>query len=81
MFNLYTIFDTVAKRYSPPFISTNHGTADRQFRQFLETQPEAVRDDYRLNSLGTWDDSTGILVANEYPVIVDEFEKIPVKEL
>ncbi|AXL14452.1 nonstructural protein [Microviridae sp.] len=60
--NLYSVCDTVAGRFSPPFISANDRTAQRDFITACR-DPQSMMSksplDYHLYSLGTYDQDDG----------------------
>lgn len=52
MFNIYTIYDTVAKESGPIFASKNEGTAIRQFKNLMaDTHNKA---EYKLYKVGEY---------------------------
>jgi hypothetical protein len=64
MKNLYSIFDTVASEYAPPFVAINNGVAMRAFKRELGDLPDHVRKDYVLYRIGTFESETGEIARN-----------------
>jgi len=60
--NLYTIHDSKAEFYRPPFVARSKGEAIRMFAQGAndkETQLAQHPEDFTLYQIGTFDDITG----------------------
>jgi len=51
---LYSVFDTVAESWSPPWLQENDRSADRSFQLLLKKNPDASSD-LRLFCVGSWD--------------------------
>lgn len=59
---VYTIFDSAARIYLPPFHLTAHGEAVRAFKDAANSKSHYIGQhpgDYTLFHIGTYDDSTG----------------------
>lgn len=59
---VFTVRDSKAEIYSPPFYSKTHGEAERNFRELANDQKSMVSkypQDFDLYFLGTYDDSVG----------------------
>ena len=59
---MYSIFDSKAQVYNPPFFNLTHGEAERNFSQ-LVSDPKSTLflypKDFDLYYLGEYDDNTG----------------------
>lgn len=68
MFKVFTVYDSAADYYSPPFYTRTRGEAVRAVALVLR-DPEHVfsrhTSDYSLWCLGTWDDQAGEIVMNK----------------
>lgn len=61
---IYSIYDSKAEAYLPPFFSPNKATAIRSFQQAANdttTQFHQHGGDYTLFEIGTWHEQTGEL--------------------
>lgn len=75
MLKVYSVYDVKVQAYSTPFFSVNDSTAFRSFSQLRNdpaTQVNQFPDDFRLYRLGDFDDSSGLLVAQVPPVLIQE---------
>lgn len=50
---LYSVYDSVAETWSPPFLQENDRSAWRSFQQLVASNP-SVADDVKLFSLSYW---------------------------
>jgi len=62
--NLYSIHDTKAETYSPPFTAHNHASAMRMFTMAVNDNNKdnmlfKYPEDHRLVHLGMWNPETG----------------------
>lgn len=60
--NLYSVQDTVAGRFFPPFLAPNDETAVRSFRHMVNMSDSPIAHnpfDYRLFRLGDFDENDG----------------------
>jgi len=67
---IFSIYDRKAKAYTRPFYETNEMTASRSFAQALrdtESQFSKTPEDFRMDRLGEFDDSNGVISAYESP--------------
>lgn len=66
---IYTVYDTKARAYLPPWISLNDDTARRAFAEAANTrghQFQKYAADYILFRVGDFDDSTGVPAAQTH---------------
>lgn len=81
----FTVYDSAAEAYLPPFFAQNHGVARRLFEsacQDSEHQFAKFAADYTLFYVGEFDDASGELLPNAAPVrLVSavEYTKSPLK--
>lgn len=62
----YTLYDSKAMAYLPPFLSQNNATAMRSLEQAVNDPNHVVATtprDYALFCLGEWDETTGTIDA------------------
>lgn len=67
--NAYSIFDSKAANYSPPFFMANHKLAIRSFADIVnDRQTNICRhpEDFSLVFLGSFDDSVGVIEAIDH---------------
>lgn len=66
-YSIYAVRDMVANQYHFPYYANNDEHAKRMFFQMLRTEEAMVRhpEDYALEHLGYWDNSTGEYDSNE----------------
>jgi len=67
----FSIFDTAAGVYSPPFFQITKGLAIRIFTDTAKDQKNSIGlhpNDYTLFSIGTFDDNTGLFTSLETPI-------------
>lgn len=60
-FGIYTIFDSLAKTFSPIFIQKNHATASRMFKS-MKTNDNFAFDDQHLICLGAFNIKNGEII-------------------
>lgn len=60
MYNVYTIHDTIAKEYGPPFTAVNDKVAIRAYKN--TGIPERLEKDYELVRIGTFDSIEGTII-------------------
>lgn len=63
--NIFSIYDSVAKAYYPPFFLPNNGMAIRQFTDMVNSTTTSISKnpkDYTLFNLGIFDDGDGSIV-------------------
>lgn len=68
---IFSIFDSKALAYLPPFFVPTAGVAVRNFEQAANEEGHAFSkhaSDYGLWELGTFDDSTGVLLMHDNPI-------------
>ena len=66
MENAYSVYDSKAEAFLPPFFAVTDGLAVRMFQQAANDQEHRFgmwSDDYTLFHIGKWDDHTGTLSA------------------
>jgi len=59
---IFTIYDSAAKAYLPPFFMPNQATAERRFKQSCSDPQHQfciAAEDYTLMSVGWFDDTKG----------------------
>lgn len=64
----YSLYDSKALTYSPPFFTTAHGSAVRMVMDLagdLNTSVGRHPSDYTLFCVGQWNDATGNLLPND----------------
>lgn len=62
--NIYTVFDTKANAFLPPFFLPTDGMAVRTFKDAAEDEKHAFyknAEDYILYRIGSYDDGTALL--------------------
>ncbi|AZL82793.1 nonstructural protein [Apis mellifera associated microvirus 27] len=62
MFKMYSICDTKAEIFHPPFFKKTHGEAERDFQSIVNEPKSTLHnhpEDFDLYYLGTYDDTTG----------------------
>lgn len=76
--NLYTIYDTVAKEASPPFLANNHAHAHVIFdRSVCQAEKEGFKQEYKLLFIGFIDLDTGsVSVARNGTVVTGKPEDV-----
>lgn len=66
---MFSIFDTVAEIYEPPFIEINRGTAMRRVTDLMNSNPQSpyakFPDNYELHYIGTWDEAGGFATSDK----------------
>ncbi|RLA51449.1 MAG: nonstructural protein [Gammaproteobacteria bacterium] len=68
---IFTIFDTKAKAYLPPFFLPEQGMAIRVFADCVNDPNHQFSKhpaDYTLFCIGAWADNTASLIANAAPI-------------
>lgn len=60
LYNVYSVYDKTAEEFGPPFVAVNDGVAKREFKNL--GIPEALKDEYELHMLCTYDSKTGDLI-------------------
>ena len=66
--NLYAIFDSVSGAFDRPWCSYTDGSASRNFGDIINSGEGPMArhpDHYRLYRVGSWNDNTGKVVAEE----------------
>lgn len=66
--NAYTLYDSKALTYSPPFYATAHGSAVRMVMELAGDQSTSIGrhpGDFTLYCVGTFDDARGLLSPSE----------------
>lgn len=69
---LYCVFDVKSERFFPPFVVINDAVADRRFVELLVDGESVLAkhpEDYRLYSVGFFDEVTGACVAFEKGIV------------
>lgn len=67
---IYSIRDTKAEVFHPPFFQKSHGEAERSFSELLRDEKSLIYkypEDYDLYYLGNYDDQTGKITPNNSP--------------
>lgn len=72
--NVYSVKDTKARSFSPPFFQLNHTTALRAFAlEVNRADPQNVvynnPDDFEIYFVGTFDPDTGVITGQEPDLI------------
>lgn len=68
MENIYSVYDSKAEAFLPPFFAKTDGLAVRMFSAAANDQEHnfwRYAEDYTLFQIGTWDQTTGTLYASE----------------
>lgn len=71
--NLYAVQDMKAGRFFPPFLNTNHQTAERAFAGMIKTDDSELAknpEDYRLFFLGDFDPLDGQIDSLSAPELI-----------
>lgn len=69
----YSVYDTKAEVYSPPFVAVNHDVARRLFSAAAgdpQTPIGAHPLDYMLMHVGAWNSQSGLIAGAEKPSII-----------
>lgn len=65
----FSIHDSKAKVFSPPFYMTTHGEAERSLKSTINKPSEAnihkYPEDFSMHEVGEFDDQTGIFTGHE----------------
>lgn len=64
MLKVYSIYDSKAKVFNPPFYQKNAGEAARSFTKIVNDQQGLINEfpeDYILMEIGTFNDETGLI--------------------
>lgn len=72
MLKAYSILDTKAQIYNPPFYQRNAGEASRSFSKIVNDKQSLINqfpEDYTLVQIGAFDDETGLLVGETHVII------------
>jgi len=67
---MFSIRDTKAEIFNPPFFKHTHGEAERDFSTLVndeKSMPSKYPEDYDLYYVGTYDDQTGKLSPVDTP--------------
>lgn len=75
-FKIYSVFDSVAKAYLPPFVVSVEAQAVRACYDAVCDKGHAFGKhpgDYSLFDLGVFDDATGVIESLTVPVLVVSF--------
>lgn len=73
MKGIFSVYDKKAAVFSTPFVSHGNATATRDFRSALNDPNSQIckfSDDYDLYLVGTWDEDSGSIVAENVPVFI-----------
>lgn len=63
-YKVFSIRDTKAEVFNPPFFKSTHGEAERDFRSLCndpKSMPNKYPDDFELYYVGDFDDQTGLM--------------------
>lgn len=66
----YSIRDSKAEVFNPPFYKKTHGEAERDFTSLVrdeKSQPHLYPEDFDLYYCGTYDDQTGVFKSLDTP--------------
>lgn len=84
---MFTVFDSKAQAYLPPFFVTNAAVAKRSFTQAANDENHdfsRYAGDYSLFELGTFDDSTAQTTLHTAPInlgLAQNYKTNPIAEL
>lgn len=70
---LCSVFDSKAKVFSNPFVSTNNATALREFERAVNDRNTDLFNyptDYSLYNLGVFDDNSGLITSHPEPQLL-----------
>lgn len=59
-YNIYSIYDKTAEEFGPLFTAVNDGVAIREYKNV--GIPEALKDEYELHCVGTYDSKEGLVL-------------------
>jgi hypothetical protein len=62
LYKMYTIHDSKAEIFHPPYVKHSHGEAERDFTTAVNderTNMNKYPEDFNLYYVGSWDDNTG----------------------
>lgn len=67
--NLYSIHDSKAEQYAPPFLARNNGEATRMFSQAVNNRDDQnmlnkYAEDYTLVYIGEFNNETGVITCD-----------------
>ena len=74
MQKIYSVHDSAAKAYLPPFFMRTNTEAERAFETTVKdenSQFNKYPGDYTLVSMGTFDEDTGLITATEPQIIAN----------
>lgn len=71
MFILYSVFDTMAKKFGPVFEAVNDEVAARQYSLMLDKVDKRFKKDYVLYRIGNFDFVSGMLEGQSGPIEVN----------
>lgn len=69
-FKMYSIRDSKAEIFHPPFYKTTHGEAERAFQDLTKDDKSTLSkhpEDFDLYYVGIYDDNTGKIVSPDTP--------------
>ncbi|QXP07849.1 MAG: nonstructural protein [Arizlama microvirus] len=64
--HVYSVFDTIAKKYGPLFHAINDLVAVRYYKKIISSVP-GYEKEYNLYHIGSFNDDTGIFTALDKP--------------
>lgn len=73
MLKVFTIFDDKAQYFNTPFFTTNQNIAIRDFSDIINSSGTVAGrhpEDFRLYSLGDFDDETGKFTQLDIPLLI-----------
>lgn len=76
-----SVYDSKAEVFTPPFFSRTLSEGIRSFQDAAadpNSRMAAHRDDYALFRVGSYDDSTGVFVANDVPLRICSLNELTV---
>lgn len=80
IYNIYTIYDSVAEEAGPLFNAKNDSVAERQFKNMVQSQNISDWTEYHLNRVGTFDTEKMLLTSENKPVLIDISINLKIKE-
>lgn len=75
MHKIYTVYDKKAQSYYKPFYYPNKGLALRALGELVadpQTSLNKYPADFSIWYIGTWDETTGVIVPLQKPEFIDE---------
>lgn len=80
---IFSIRDSKAEMFYPPFYQKTHGEAERSLRELVRDEKSLISkypEDYDLYFLGEWDDQSGKMTLEDTPKHVIKATQLAISE-